>query len=62
VAVQAEAAGKTVEETRAVLWLFLKSRIYGPRGTPKGNDGMELFTDIDAKSLDYQQEFSEIHS
>jgi hypothetical protein len=61
IAEQAIRNGWTVDETRGKLWRFFKNQIYRG-GAPRGNEGMQLFTDIDDKSEEFQDRFEEAYS
>ena len=55
---QAEARGWSVAQTRSKLWLFLKRQIY--RGSsPRGNEGMKLFSDIEGMSAELRERFED---
>jgi len=61
VAEQAIRNGWTVDTARGKLWRFFKNQIYQDGG-PRGSEGMELFTDIDDKSDEFQDRFEESYS
>ena len=58
VAAQAEARGWTVEQTRTKLWKFLKRQIY-KGSAPRGSEGMELFSDVEAMAVEMQSRFDD---
>jgi hypothetical protein len=61
VAEQAIRNGWTVDQARDKLWRFFKDQIYRG-GAPRGNEGMQLFTNIDGKSDEFQDRFEEAYS